>query len=58
MTLSERIAQVTRKQWIRGGIWSAIYIVFVFWVAWGDWTSLGWLVLLPVIMDMFMSSTS
>ena len=53
MTLSERIAQVTCKQWIRGGIWSAIYIVFVFWVAWGDWASLGWLVLLPVIMDMF-----
>ncbi len=53
MTLSERIAQVTRRQWIRGGIWSGIYIIFVLWVAWGDWASLGWLALLPVIMDMF-----
>ena len=53
MTLSERLGQVTVGQWIRGGIWSAIYIVFVVWVAWGDWASLGWLVLLPVIMDMF-----
>ena len=53
MTLSERIARVTRREWIRCGIWSTIYIIFVVWVAWGDWKSLGWLLLLPVIMDMF-----
>ena len=26
---------------------------FVVWVAWGDWKSLGWLVLLPLVADMF-----
>ena len=28
-------------------------MAFVIWVAWGDWKSLGWLVLLPLIVDMF-----
>jgi len=28
-------------------------VAFVIWVAWGDWKSLGWLVLLPLIVDMF-----
>ena len=28
-------------------------MAFVLWVAWGDWKSLGWLVLLPLIVDMF-----
>ena len=49
----DRLAEVTRGGWIRAGIWSALYIAFVIWVAWGDWKSLGWLVLLPLIMDMF-----
>ncbi|MBR0195167.1 MAG: S26 family signal peptidase [Paludibacteraceae bacterium] len=45
--------EVTRGGWIRAGVWSALYIAFVVWVAWGDWSSLGWLVLLPLIVDMF-----
>ena len=28
-------------------------MAFVVWVAWGDWKSLGWLVLLPIIVDAF-----
>ena len=44
---------MTRGGWIRAGIWSTLYVVFVFWVAWGDWKSLGWLVLLPLIVDAF-----
>ena len=51
--LQDRLAQVPRGGWIRAGIWSALYIAFVLWVAWGDWKSLGWLVLLPLIVDMF-----
>lgn len=52
-TFKQRISEVKTKSWVACGIWSAIYIVFVFWVAWGDWASLGWLALLPLIMDMF-----
>ena len=44
---------MTRGGWIRAGVWSALYIAFVIWVAWGDWKSLGWLVLLPLVVDMF-----
>ena len=51
--LQERIKNVSRGGWIRAGIWSTLYIVFVFWVAWGDWLSLLWLFLLPVIIDAF-----
>ena len=51
--LQDRLAQVPRGGWIRAGIWSALYIAFVLWVAWGDWKSLGWLALLPLIVDMF-----
>jgi signal peptidase I len=47
------VSEVTRGGWIRAGIWSALYVAFVIWVAWGDWKSLGWLVLLPLIVDMF-----
>ena len=42
-----------RSGWVRAGIWSALYIAFVIWVAWGDWASLGWLALLPLIIDAF-----
>lgn len=49
----DRLAEVTRGGWIRAGVWSALYIAFVIWVAWGDWKSLGWLVLLPLIADAF-----
>ncbi len=49
----DRINEVPRGGWIRAGIWSALYIAFVVWVAWGDWASLGWLALLPLIVDAF-----
>ena len=52
-SFQDRLADVTRGGWIRAGIWSALYIAFVIWVAWGDWKSLGWLVLLPLIVDAF-----
>ena len=52
-SFQDRINQTTRGGWIRAGVWSAVYIAFVLWVAWGDWKSLGWLVLLPIIVDMF-----
>ena len=53
MSLKERIADVSRGGWIRAGIWGTLYVAFVVWVAWGDWKSLGWLVLLPLIVDAF-----
>ena len=49
----DRIKEVTTKGWVACGVWCTIYIAFVVWVAWGDWASLGWLVLLPIIADMF-----
>ena len=52
-SLQDRINDVPRGGWIRAGIWSALYIAFVIWVAWGDWASLGWLALLPLIIDAF-----
>lgn len=52
-SFKDRIADVTRGGWIRAGVWSGLYIAFVIWVAWGDWKSLGWLVLLPLIIDAF-----
>lgn len=52
-SFKDRINEVTRGGWIRAGVWSALYIAFVIWVAWGDWASLGWLVLLPLIIDAF-----
>ena len=52
-SFQDRISEVPRGGWIRAGIWSALYIAFVLWVAWGDWKSLGWLALLPIIVDAF-----
>lgn len=52
-SLKERIAATKRGGWIRAGIWGTLYVIFIFWVAWGDWSSLGWLVLLPIIVDAF-----
>ena len=52
-SFKERINETTRGGWIRAGIWSTLYIAFVVWVAWGDWASLGWLALLPLVIDMF-----
>ena len=48
-----RIHKVPRKGWIAAGIWCALYIAFIIWLAWDDAKSLGWLVLLPVIADAF-----
>ena len=52
-SLKERIAATKRGGWIRAGIWGTLYVVFIFWVAWDDWASLGWLLLLPFIIDIF-----
>ena len=52
-SFQDRINEVPHGGWIRAGIWSALYIAFVIWVAWGDWKSLGWLALLPLIVDAF-----
>ena len=52
-SFQDRINEVSRGGWIRAGIWSALYIAFVIWVAWGDWQSPGWLLLLPLIVDAF-----
>jgi len=52
-SFQDRINETTRGGWIRAGVWSALYIAFVIWVAWGDWSSLGWLALLPLIVDAF-----
>ena len=52
-SFKDRINEVPRGGWIRAGIWGALYVAFVIWVAWGDWKSLGWLVLLPLIIDTF-----
>jgi len=51
MSWKERIEKVTRRDWVKAAIWGALYVVFVVWVAWQDWASLGWLLLLPVIVD-------
>ncbi len=52
-SFKDRISEVTRGGWIRAGIWGTLYVAFVIWVAWGDWKSLGWLVLLPLVVDAF-----
>ncbi len=52
-SFQDRIKEVTRGGWIRAGVWGALYVAFVLWVAWGDWKSLGWLVILPLIVDAF-----
>ena len=52
-SFKDRINDTPRGGWIRAGVWSALYVAFVVWVAWGDWKSLGWLALLPLIVDAF-----
>lgn len=52
-SFQDRIKEVTRGGWLRAGVWGALYVTFVLWVAWGDWKSLGWLVILPLIVDAF-----
>ncbi len=53
MSLKERLENVTAKGWVAAGCWGTLYVAFVIWVAWGDWASLGWLALLPLVLDMF-----
>jgi signal peptidase I len=52
-SFQDRIAEVKPGGWLRAGVWSVVYIAFIIWVAWGDWKSLGWLALLPLIVDAF-----
>ena len=52
-SFQERINETTRGGWIRAGVWGTLYVAFVIWVAWDDWASLGWLALLPLIVDAF-----
>lgn len=52
-SFKDRINDTPRGGWIRAGVWSALYVAFVVWVAWEDWRSLGWLALLPLIVDAF-----
>lgn len=41
------------KGWVAAGVWSAVFVAFIVWCAWDDSKSLWWLLLLPVIVDMF-----
>lgn len=52
-SFKERINSVKRRGWVAAGVWSAIFVAFIVWVAWDDSKSLWWLLLLPVIIDMF-----
>jgi len=59
-SFKNRILDTPRGGWIRAGVWCTLYVAFVVWVVWGDprqeghdWASLMWLLLLPVIADMF-----
>ncbi len=52
-SFQERIDEVPRKGWVKAICWGIVYVAFVVWVAWGDWASLGWLILLPVVVDVF-----
>ncbi len=51
--LKDKLQEVPVGGWIRAGVWCTLYIAFVLWVAWGDWKSLWWLLLLPLIADVF-----
>ena len=52
-TFKDRIAAVKPRGWVAAGVWCAIFIAFIVWVAWDDMKSLWWLLLLPIIFDMF-----
>ena len=51
--IKSRLAKTSKKDMLAAAIWSACYIAFVVWVAWQDWNSLWWLLLLPLIIDAF-----
>lgn len=52
-SFKDRIGEVKVKGWVAAGVWSAVFVAFVVWCAWDDSKSLWWLLLLPVIVDMF-----
>ena len=54
-SLKDRIKECSTKSWVAAGIWCGLYVAFVLWVAVGHWSSLWWLLLLPVIADMFVT---
>lgn len=64
MSFKERIKNVSRGGWIRAAIWGTLYVAFVIWVCvsptkiysetgGSDWSSLLWLLLLPLVLDAF-----
>lgn len=53
--IEKRLKACSTKSWIAAGIWCFIYITFVVWVSWGHWSSLLWLLLLPLIADIFVT---
>lgn len=52
-SFKNRILDAPRGGFVRAAVWCSLYIIFVLWVAWGDWKSLWWLLLLPLIADAF-----
>ena len=52
-TLKEKLSSVPRGGWIRAAVWGLLYVLFVLRLASGDWASLGWLALLPLVLDAF-----
>ncbi|MCM1035633.1 MAG: signal peptidase I [Paludibacter sp.] len=50
ISLKERIARCTCKQWIMAAVWSVLYILFIVWVG-----NFWWLFLLPLIIDAFVT---
>lgn len=54
-SLKERLQQCTKQNWISAIVWCTLYIAFIIWVAIGHWSSLLWLLLLPIIADMFLT---
>ncbi len=55
MSIKERIQNCPKKGMIAAACWCAVYVAFVIWVSIGHWSSLGWLLLLPIIADMFIT---
>ena len=54
-SFKDRIKDCKPKSWVAAGIWCGLYVAFVIWVSVGHWSSLWWLLLLPVIADMFVT---
>ena len=49
MNIKDRLKR-PRKNWIKFIVWAIVYILFVFWVG-----NLWWLLLLPLIFDLFIT---